>query len=66
MKDYKVIFSKIKKNGLPPVNCASSCISNISQMEAINRSILKIYIKMHSKSFFFHICKNIKHVTAIC
>ena len=29
MTDKKAIFSKIE-NELPPVNCASSCISNIS------------------------------------
>ena len=54
MKDYKVIFSKRKKW---TTTCASSCIWNISQMKAIDRSILKIYIKMHSKGFFSHLQK---------
>ena len=35
-------------------------------MAAIDMPILKIYIKMHSQVSFFHIEKNIKHVTAIC
>ena len=41
------------KNELPPVNSASSFISNISSMAAIDMPILKIHIKMHLTSFFF-------------
>ena len=52
MTDWKAIFSKMK-NELPPVNSASSFISNISSMAAIDMPILKIHIKMHSTSFFF-------------
>ena len=33
-------------------------------MAATDMSILKIYIKMHSTSFFFSHLKKIKHVTA--
>ena len=41
------------KKELPPASSASSCISNISQMAAIDMSMLKIYIKMHSPSKLF-------------
>ena len=55
----KAIFSKIK-NELPPANSPNSCILNISQMAAIDMSILKMYIKMHSTIFFFSHLKKYK------